>query len=131
MYNSSAMKIYKTRGQLCCPKPNCTLWKGAFSVKMIYHGLISAICTRWKSGLTSKITTGHEIKNEETIIVILKGIAEVYQEGMVDLHSRGEKLDEAYTVEWCRTSSSNRLSWMISATALYLTHFFLSMSLSA
>jgi hypothetical protein len=124
------MKIHKTRGQLCCPKPNYTLWKVAFSVKMIYHGLISATRTRWISGLTFKITTEHEIKNEETIIVILESIAKVYQEGVVDLQ-RGEKMDEAYTVEWCRTSSSNRLSWMIPVTAPYLTHFFLSTPLSA
>ena len=85
MHNSFAMKIHKTRGKLCCPKPNYTLRKVAFSVKMIYHGLISATRTRWISGLTFKITTEHEIKNEETIIVILESIAKVYQERVVDL----------------------------------------------
>jgi hypothetical protein len=63
---------------------------------MIYHDLISALRTRWKSGLTSKITTKHEIKNEETIIIVLESIAKVDQERVVDLHRGGEETDEAH-----------------------------------
>jgi hypothetical protein len=45
---------------------------------------------RWKSGPTSKITTKHEVKNEEAIIIVLESIAEVDQERVIDLHRRGE-----------------------------------------
>lgn len=41
---------------------------------------------RWKLGLTSKITTEHEVKNKEAIIIILESIAEVDQERVIDLH---------------------------------------------
>lgn len=41
---------------------------------------------RCKSGLTSKVTTKHEVKNEEAIIIVLESIAEVDQERAVDLH---------------------------------------------
>jgi hypothetical protein len=36
--------------------------------------------------LTSKITTKHEVKNEEAIIIVLESIAEVDQERVIDLH---------------------------------------------
>ena len=45
---------------------------------------------RCKSGLTPKITTKHEVKNEEAIIIVLESIAEVDQERVIDLH-RGVK----------------------------------------
>lgn len=42
--------------------------------------------------LTSKITTKHKVKNEEAIIIVLESIAEVDQEGVIDLHREGEGL---------------------------------------
>jgi hypothetical protein len=47
---------------------------------------------RWKSGLTSKITTKHEVKYEEAIIIVLESIAEVDQEGVIDLHRGVEEV---------------------------------------
>jgi hypothetical protein len=47
-------------------------------------------------GLTSKVTTKHEIKNEETIIIILESISKVDQERVVDLHRGGEEMNEVY-----------------------------------
>jgi len=47
---------------------------------------------RWKSGLTSKVTTKHEVKNEEAIVVVLESIAKVDQERVIDLHRGGEEV---------------------------------------
>ena len=47
---------------------------------------------RLKSGLTSKITTKHEVKDEEAIIIVLESIAEVDQEGVIDLHRGVEEV---------------------------------------
>ena len=61
-----------------------------------------------RMGLTSKVPTKHEIKNEETIFIILESISKVDQERVVDLH-RGVRKWTRY-MERCRTSSSNRRS---------------------
>jgi hypothetical protein len=93
MHYAFAVKICQTRGQLCCPKANYALRKVAFGIYVIYDGLISTLLTRdAKSGLTSKITTKHEVKNEEAIIIVLESIAEVDQERVVDLHRWGEEV---------------------------------------
>jgi hypothetical protein len=63
-----AMKICHTRGQLCCPEANYALRKVAFGIYVI-----------------PKITTKHEVKNEEAIIIVLESIAEVDQERVIDL----------------------------------------------
>ena len=46
--------------------------------------------------LTSKITTKHEVKDKETIIIVLESIAEVDHERVVDLHRGGEEVDKVH-----------------------------------
>jgi hypothetical protein len=94
MHYAFAMKICHTRGQLCCPKANNALWEVALVIYVVYDVLISTLPTheRWKSRLTSKVTTNHQVKNEEAIIIVLESIAEVDQERVVDLHRKGEEV---------------------------------------
>jgi hypothetical protein len=47
---------------------------------------------RCKSGLTSKITTKIEVKNEKAIVIVLESIAEIDQERAIDLHRGGEEV---------------------------------------
>lgn len=72
-----AMKIRHTRGQLCCPEANYGLRKVTLGIYVI-----------------SKITTKHEVKNEEAIIIVLESIAEVAQERVIDLLKQSPFLDD-------------------------------------
>jgi hypothetical protein len=46
VHNAIAMKIHKTGGQLCCPEAYYAFREVAFGIKMIYHGIISALRMR-------------------------------------------------------------------------------------
>ena len=41
--------------------------------------------SRWKSGHTSKITTKHEVENEEAVVIVLECITKVDQERVINL----------------------------------------------
>lgn len=78
---------------------------------------------------TSQISTKHEVQDKEAILVVLEGISQIYNEGMVDL--------DAVSGEWWMgfgivlTSSNNLRSCMMLLTARILTHLDLLMYLSA
>jgi hypothetical protein len=50
VHNAITMKIHKTGGQLCCPEAYHAFRKVSFGVKMIYHGIISALRMRDRIG---------------------------------------------------------------------------------
>ena len=79
--------------------------------------------------LTSKVTSEHEIQNKKTVLIILKSVSEINDKWMVYLIQNKPRL----LCHWVdpQTSSSNRRSCMMLATAFCLIHRDLSMYLRA
>jgi hypothetical protein len=86
---------------------------------------------------TTQVAAEHQVEDEEAVLVVLEGVAQVDDERVVDLglitrasgqprppHDPGDKRRQ-------RTSSSSRRSWMMLATAFILQHLALLMYLSA
>ena len=86
------------------------------------------------SGLTPQVTSEHQVDNEEAVLVILESVTHVHNKGVIDLRPG----NEFKTACWInrhsaggRTSSSNRRSWIMFATAFILTHLALLMYFKA
>src|SRR6266446_9580523 len=92
MHNAHFMKERQCRRELGHGEPDSFFRQRAQSFEVDYWGPLAASwCdeiypwTLGKVGLTAKVSPQHKIQNEETVFVVLEGIAQIHDKWMVNL----------------------------------------------
>lgn len=83
MHDVVLMEEGEGRGQLRDVESDGVFWEGAQTVEVDCGGVSEE--RGEEEGRTAQVTAEHEIEDKEAVVVVLEGISEVDDKGMVDL----------------------------------------------